>query len=254
MAAARRILSSRNCLTDCGQIVYKIGVKPQDRDEVHSTLYRHLLQQIISGVLAPGQRLVEEDLARAYHVSRTPIREVLLAFQKDGLVQRERNRGARVVSFTADDVEELFDLRKALEVHSVRKAVRTTKLNELLALEQRILALEGGAGKAWSEQQAAIDFALHHLIVANSGNRRLIACMKNLSLLVESLQLASFGNEEHVREAGMQHLAVVRALLASDAELAQKLLGDHIESGKRNAIELFLQARLETAVAVETTA
>ena len=56
------------------------------------------MEKIISGEFAPGQRLVEEDLARTYKVSRTPIREVLLAFQKDGLVERVSNKGAKVAS------------------------------------------------------------------------------------------------------------------------------------------------------------
>lgn len=211
--------------------------------ELHSFLYRAVLDRIISGEFGPGQRLVEEDLARTYRVSRTPIREVLLAFQKDGLVERVRNCGARVVSFTADDVEELFDIRKALEIHCVPNVVRAIELNELVELERRLEALSATPGPRWRDEHASIDLKLHHLIVANSGNRRLIAYMKKLSLLRESLQFASFSADLHVRETGEQHLAIIQALLRRDVELAQRLLAEHIESGKRNALELFLRLR-----------
>ena len=213
------------------------------KEELHSFLYGALLEKIISGDLGPGRRLVEEELARTFGVSRTPIREVLLAFEKDGLVERVRNRGAKVVSFTADDVEELFDIRKALEIHCVPNVVRTIKLNELLELERRLEALADGSSAKWRDEHARIDLKLHHLIVENSGNRRLIAEMKRLSMLLESLQIASFRSDIRVRNTGAQHLAIIRALLRRDIDLGQRLLAEHIENGKRNAIDLFIGSR-----------
>jgi len=214
----------------------------------YGQLYRGLLQKIITGEFAPGQRLVEEDLAKAFNVSRTPVREVLFAFEKDGLVERVRNRGAKVVSFRADDVEELFDIRKALEVHCVPKAARTVKLSQWLELEHRLLALGCPPSPEWREGHAQVDLELHHLIVRNSGNSRLIAYVNQLSLLIESLQVASFWNDGHVQETGAQHLSILRALIEQDIERARTLLGEHIEYGKRNAIELFLRnAKEETA-------
>jgi len=218
-------------------------VNGDHKEELHSFLYGALLEKIISGDLGPGRRLVEEELARSFGVSRTPIREVLLAFEKDGLVERVRNRGAKVVSFTADDVEELFDIRKALEIHCVPNVVRTIKLNELLELERRLEALADGSSAKWRDEHARIDLKLHHLIVENSGNRRLIAEMKRLSMLLESLQIASFRSDIRVRNTGAQHLAIIRALLRRDIDLAQRLLAEHIENGKRNAIDLFIGSR-----------
>jgi len=163
-----------------------MSAKPSHDEALHSFLYRALLEKIISGEIAPGQRLVEEDLARTYGVSRTPIREVLLSLVKDGCVERARNCGARVVAFKAD-------------------------------------------------------LKLHHLIVENSGNRRLIAQMRNLSLLLESLQLTSFSNDEQARKTGEQHLSIVRALLQRDVVLARRLLTEHIEYGKRNVLQMFIK-------------
>ena len=223
--------------------MYKIDVKPTPKAELHESLYRDVLAKIISGELAPGQRLIEEDLARAYKVSRTPIREVLMAFQKDGLVERVRNCGARVVSFTADDIEELFDIRRALEVHCIPNVVRTIKLNALLELERRIEAVGSTANPDFQEKHAAIDLELHQLIISHSGNNRLIAYMNALSLLRESLQLASFSDADHVRDTGEQHLAIIRAIARRDVESAQRLLAEHIEYGKRNAVEMFIRRR-----------
>ncbi len=219
-----------------------MSAKPSHDEALHSLLYRALLEKIISGEFAPGQRLVEEELARAYGVSRTPIREVLLSLVKDGCVERARNCGARVVAFTAEDVEELFDLRTALEVHCISSVVRTVKVNELLELQHRLEAVDSKSGSRLREEHASIDLKLHHLIVENSGNRRLITQMRHLSLLIESLQLTSFSSDDQARKTGEQHLAIVCALLRRDAELAKRLLTEHIEYGKRNVLQMFIKS------------
>jgi DNA-binding GntR family transcriptional regulator len=218
-----------------------MSAKPSHDEALHSFLYRALLEKIISGEIAPGQRLVEEDLARTYGVSRTPIREVLLSLVKDGCVERARNCGARVVAFKAEDVEELFDLRTALEVHCISTVVRTVKMSELLELQHSLEAVASKSGSGLLEEHARIDLKLHHLIVENSGNRRLIAQMRNLSLLLESLQLTSFSNDEQARKTGEQHLSIVRALLQRDVVLARRLLTEHIEYGKRNVLQMFIK-------------
>jgi DNA-binding GntR family transcriptional regulator len=146
------------------------------------------------------------------------------------------------VAFTAEDVEELFDLRTALEVHCISTVVRTVKVSELLALQHSLEAVESKSGSGLLEEHAKIDLKLHHLIVENSGNRRLIVQMRNLSLLIESLQLTSFSNDEQARKTGEQHLAIVQALLKRDVGLAQRLLTEHIEYGKRNVLQMFIKS------------
>jgi DNA-binding GntR family transcriptional regulator len=77
-------------------------------------------------------------LASHFNVSRTPICEVIFALQKDGLMQRVRNQGAKVVSFTAEDVEEVFDVRRVLECFCISNAVHVIRMSDLLSLEQRL--------------------------------------------------------------------------------------------------------------------
>jgi DNA-binding GntR family transcriptional regulator len=222
------------------------------QEDVHLYVYRSVLENIIDGTYAPGRHLVEEDLAKSYGVSRTPVREVLLALQKDGLVERKRNCGARVASFTAEDVEELFEIRKALEVHCIPAVVRTVKLSELLAFEHKLVSLDGGFGPEWRSEHAALDLRLHHMIVVNACNRRLAAYVRNLQYLISSLQVVGFRGDAQVHETGRQHLEILRAILRREADTAQKLLAAHIDFGKRNALELFIRVRSSAGVPVMT--
>jgi DNA-binding GntR family transcriptional regulator len=177
-------------------------------------------------------------------MSRTPIREILIALEKDGLVQRIRNQGANVISFTPDDLEELYDLRCALECLAVRRAVLHIPLNQLLEFEQRLaVLLRDRGGPRRHQRQAELDVELHRFIVSHSGNRRLITYLENVSLLPLSLRLAGYKDDKHASEVGQEHLMLVRALLRRDSQLAEELMARHIENGKRKMLDLLCQQR-----------
>lgn len=217
--------------------------EPITREQLKSKVYADILGKIMSGHYPSNQRLVEEELAQTYSLSRTPIREILFALEKDGLVERTRNCGAKVVSFTPDDVEQIYEIRCALECLSVRRAVRNLRLNDLLEFERRLEELNQHQGPKWNQKQAEIDFELHRLIVSHSGNRRLVAYLENISLLIHSLRLIGYGDNQHARQAGEEHLAIVRALLRRDVELSERLLASHIHASQRNALGLFSRQR-----------
>jgi DNA-binding GntR family transcriptional regulator len=187
--------------------------------------------------------LAEEELALTYHVSRTPIREVLFSLQKDGLVERNRNRGAKVVSFGADDVEQIYEIRVALECLAVRKAVHRLGLEELIEIERRLLIANRRASTDWKQDQADIDLLLHREIISHSGNHRLAGHLENISLLIHSLRLVGYRNDEYARRAGEEHLAIVQALIRRDAPFAERLLAAHINTSMQNVLALFFSSR-----------
>lgn len=217
-------------------MILKTRHQPSQSD-TKARLYREILGKIINGEFPQGQRLVEEELAEIFRVSRTPVREVLFTLEKDGLVERNHNRGARVASFTADDVEQIYNIRKVLECLSVRQAAQHLSLENLLQIESRLVDLIERRNAHWLEEQSDLDFQFHELIYSHSGNRRLVTMLENLSFLIHSLRVLSNANEEHASLAAHEHLEIVRALLQRDAERAEYLLGEHIDRAKQRVIE-----------------
>ena len=209
--------------------------------QANSELYAEILQKIVTGEFKPGRKLVEDELAQLFNVSRTPVREVLFKLEEVGLVERVPNQGARVAAFTPDDVEEIYDVRKALECLSVRSAVANIKLNDLLEIEQGLNELNSLKPPAKLKRHAEIDMQLHGLIISRSSNRRLIAYLGKLSLLIHSFRLFGSKSEHHLRATIEEHLGIVRALMRRDAEVAERLLGEHIDAAKRRIIDLFCQ-------------
>src|SRR5439155_15171927 len=116
--------------------------------------------------------LSEEGLSCTYQVRRTPIREILFLLQRDGLVGGNRHRGARIVSFGPQDIEQIWDIRTALECLAVRNAVRSLTLDDLIGIERRLTLANQRVYPTWKQDQVQIDLELHRLIAFHSGNRR----------------------------------------------------------------------------------
>jgi len=210
-------------------------------EAIKEDIYLGILRMIMTNELRHGQRVIEEALAKTYHVSRTPIREALFSLEKDGIIERVHGCGARVATFTPDDVEQIYEVRKALECCALSKAVNNLAFTGLLQLKHDLEGVDKTTDANCSQRQKEVDLKLHKMIVDGSGNRRLISYYGNISLLTDSLKLMSYRDEEHAKEIGKQHSAITEALLRRDAEEADKLLRHHIEDGCRNAIEVFFK-------------
>ncbi len=107
-------------------------------------LVRQLRAEILSGALAPGERLIEEQLTRRFGTSRAPLREALRLLGQQGLVEHLPRRGVRVVDLSPRDIDELFSLRDALEQFALRPPSR----GALLPTRSR------GCGRRWRPWRA----------------------------------------------------------------------------------------------------
>lgn len=212
-------------------------------DQTKTRIYGDVLRRILHGDLRPGLRLVEKQLAAEYLVSRTVIREVLFMLLRDGLVERKHNRGSQVISFTPDDVEDLYEIRKNLELLALRSAIRSMPLEPLFHFEKRLQRLEGKPAEHAAAEHAEIDLALHGFMLEYCRNKRLVSYLENISQLMHLLRLLGYGLDDVARLAGEQHVGLVRAFIKRDLELAERLLAEHIDTSKRNALQMLIMRR-----------
>src|SRR5215213_10163868 len=135
---------------------------------------------IITGALAPGERLTAEALAHRFGTSRTPIREALLSLEAEGLVEIEPHRGAIVRPFDAAGLVELYELRAVMEPYAAHRAAERIGADALAALEEncrRAQAL-GGADAGAVQGQIALDEEFHRLVVAAAESPRLEVALR----------------------------------------------------------------------------
>lgn len=202
------------------------ALKPSGRivDAVHAALRA----AILDGSLAPGQALSVPELSRQLDVSRSPVREAVLALVAHGLAVEQPRRGVAVARIEAADMLEIHEVREGVEAQAARLCAERASpvaLQQLAGLLQRqaaIVDLDDALG--WFQTNA--DF--HRLVAAAAGNRRL----SEMTLVLEGqmrLGLRQVSSDREQRRQGLgEHRAVLDAITGREPALAERLMREHI--------------------------
>ena len=187
-----------------------------------------LRSAIVDGRLAAGGRFSVTQLADQLGVSRTPVREALLMLERQGLVRFERNRGVRVLETSAHDLQEIFSLRLLLEVPATRRACGLLGAGELRALGRELEAMRALAPRGDEGAFMARDERFHEIVLAASGNRRLVEIVRQLRGLVRFRGASTVGRSHDLAAIVAEHESIDAALRARDAEAAGSAMREHL--------------------------
>ena len=201
-------------------------------------IYDVLFDRIIQGEYAPDARLKEDALAEEFSVSRTPVREVLRLLEKDGLVDILPKRGARIFTFTADDLEDIYEIRKPLEVLALRISGPSLSIHRLMELRKKVVSCGASADCTLHKD---IDTELHGYLVETSKRRRLISTLNQLFRLIQHFRELGF-RIPAIREVTIEeHLELIDALCVRDMAAAEEILGRHIENTKIRILSVIIK-------------
>jgi len=200
---------------------------------------------IVTGALALGSRITIDALASRYRVSHMPVREALRELQGEGLVVMEPNRGARVRAIDTHFVENLFEIRTALEVMMVRRAAaRATEADiaRLVAIEEE---LEAQIAIADYGAVVAHNRTFHREINRIADNDDALPMLdRHWTLLAALWRNFGYGAQRFAGVAN-DHRHVIAAIAAHDQEAAASIMGAHAAKAKRE-----LLARMPPAVKI----
>jgi DNA-binding GntR family transcriptional regulator len=186
-------------------------------------------QAIIDGRLPPGRRLKEEELARELGISRTPVREALLMLNAEGLVDAAPNRGAAVRSHSAEDLDDLYQLRALLEGYSTRRAATRLADEEIRTLRESCERFEGLlADEADMSELVQENLIFHQTILEGSGSVRLVTMVRKVIELPLVYRSYVWYSAEQQRISAHYHSQITRALEARDAERAELVMKEHV--------------------------
>ncbi|MFC9873051.1 GntR family transcriptional regulator [Nocardia salmonicida] len=193
----------------------------------------HVRAEILGGALAPGERVGEEALCARLGISRAPVREALRRLAEQGLVEHLPRRGYRVVVWSAHDIVQLFEVRRALEQHALSAALPSADLPRRLSRVRAALAELTTADRRadWVARDDA-HRRFHVEIVALAGNRQLDLVYEQVLV---KLQLAMARNLREETEAGARregvrrHQELLTALETNDPLRAEAALRRHGE-------------------------
>jgi DNA-binding GntR family transcriptional regulator len=198
--------------------------------------YKQIWKQLVFVNARKEQRLSDVALAEKLGVSRTPVRQALERLVKDGLVRADPRRGFWVRLFTSQDINEIYDLRGALEVLALRLAapqLDPADLREQLDLLYQVrVQLDQRPVSLFLQ----CDFRLHTLLIRASGNGRLIDYLSTLRSQFSIFQVKDTRYPQRMGSALDEHEQILLALLAGNVEKAAELLAVHITHAKAHVL------------------
>jgi DNA-binding GntR family transcriptional regulator len=202
-------------------------------DEVLSTLQ----EDIVLGRLAPGARLVEEDLALRLHTKRHVLRQAFVELERFGLIERKRNRGASVRQLTFEDVAQIYAVREILE----RAAAAQIPLPLPSALLHAIEAAQRRHDTAVREGDAKAvfraNFDFHTSLFAACGNPYLAAAIDDFRKKTHVVWSYAIVKDEYFRNAQTEHRAMLKAIRNGDRDALIELCARHLDISRNAYVE-----------------
>jgi DNA-binding GntR family transcriptional regulator len=185
---------------------------------------------IAAGELVPETTYSVYQLADLLGVSRSPVREGMLRLAEAGLVEIRRNRGFRVLRPRARDVEEIVEIRLALEPPAARKAALRGTDEEHAAIRSALDAMAVAAARGDDASFWPADRALHDLLLRAAGNARAAAVVAQLRSTTALLGPPTTASGRTLAEIHAEHEPVVTAVLARDGAAAEAAMRAHLEA------------------------
>ena len=216
------------------------------KKSLRDKIYKKLKAQITQGVLSPGERLIEDRLAKEFKASRSPIREALRLLESEGFLTFERNRGISVAKLSIKQVEEIYELRWLLEGHAALITAAAVTPQDIIYLKglQKNLRMAAAKGdiNGWLENNSLF----HNFFYENCGNSKLIAIVDNLKRNVYRYYFVTLTVPWHFSTYLDHHEGILQACIKKDGEMAKEYMQLHLEHIK---VALIKQLKNERKVA-----
>ena len=212
------------------------------RDVVFNTLR----QEILTGKLKPGERLMEIHLANRLGVSRTPIREAIRMLELEGLVIMVPRRGAEVAQITWKNLKDVLEVRRALDVLAIELACERMTAEEMDELYKACEEFKQATLTQDTRKIAEADVKLHDIIVAATRNNRLIQLVNNLAEQMYRYRFEYLKDSSQHDMLVQEHKDMYQSILKKDRISAARAVKKHIDN-QEEAIIKHLQLGIEEA-------
>ena len=203
-------------------------------------VFEKLESDIISGVYPRGEVLTELKLVEQLNVSRTPIREALRRLEQERLI-RDSGKGSVVLGITLEDLEDIMDIRLCCEGLAAFHAAKNRSQEDAKHLRQLSELQDFYFEKGDYDRLREIDDEFHETIYEISGRTVLMDTLRPLHRKTQRYRRSSYSIPDRRKKSINEHKAICDAICAQDAELAERLVSQHIANAKTIMIERFSQ-------------
>ncbi|MBO5070401.1 MAG: GntR family transcriptional regulator [Roseburia sp.] len=197
---------------------------------LRDVVFQTLREAILKGELKPGERLMEVQLAEKLGVSRTPIREAIRMLEQEGLAVTIPRRGAEVAKMTEKDMEDVLQIREALDELAVSIACEQISLEQLEMLKQAMREFEESTKSGEIKKIAEMDVLFHDVIYQATGNPKLVNMLNNLREQMYRYRVEYLKDEKNYPTLIQEHKQIVEGLSKKDKEKVTAAMHMHVRN------------------------
>ncbi len=207
--------------------------------------YEELKRRILADEMPAGFQALEQELAEALGMSRTPVREALIRLAEDGMVEVRPRHGMRVLPVSPDDMREIYEVLTGLEATATELAARRgVPADGLAALRAAVADMDRALAADDLDAWAEADARFHRLLVEHAGNARLRAMVATVWDQAHRARMATLRLRPRPAASNAEHAAVLDAIARGDARAAGRLHRAHRERAGRMLLALLERHRI----------
>ena len=203
---------------------------------IRRKIYHFLREQLLSGELQPHQHLIEAKIARDIGTSRTPVREALHSLELEGLIESIPRVGYVVKPISEQEVEEICEIRMAIEGVAARWAIEKAHKKLVDELAKNVSLAEEKISKGDVRAFVDMDAQFHEIISKFSGSKRLLELAQTLRRHMLRYRIQSIYSVDNVLRAIEGHKGIVQAIKKRDPEEVTQAIRHHMEQSKRDVL------------------
>ena len=227
---------------------YDVKREVSDKYSLRGRGFSKMREDILSGKYKDHEELKEVAIGEELGVSRTPVREAFRQLELEGLIQIIPNRGAYVTGISAKDVQDIYMIRSRLEGLCARWATAHITPEQLDEMEENVYLAEFHAGKGHMDQIAELDNRFHQILYEACDSKMLEHLLMDYHQYVQSVRQKTLSNIERSTASNKEHRAIMEAIKAGNADLAEKLAHEHMINAydnmlKNGLLELYSEER-----------
>ena len=211
----------------------KISLKIEQPISIRENIYEQLKNEILSDKIPPKATLVETQLSKQIGISRTPIREALHVLQKEGLLELIPRVGYRVRQIDWEEVKEICEIRKSLEILAARWAIKRITPEEIEGIKENLNKSEIMIKKGKLSMFIDLDAEFHELLGRASGSQRLLKLILSHRSDMLRYRIESLKGADTAAIAIAGHRRIFECLIEKDESGVESAIKDHIEMAKK---------------------
>lgn len=198
-------------------------------------IFNALRDRILAGECPAGEKIKENYVANEFSVSRTPIREAFKQLEQEGLIENITNKGAYVLGFEKQDIEDLYEIRRAVEGVAIKWAIERITQDELMQLQEIYELMEFYTQKRDINKVMDTNTKFHETIYTATKSRFMTQILRAYQLYVKKTRQAALNRESILNETLKEHKSILDCFYNKDTEKGAEEIIKHLNNAKDRA-------------------